>query len=237
MRDHARPAARRHLRPRIDALEGRQMLTADGAKLLDFGLAKSLSGAGPGGGATTSTLIGVGVIAGTLQYMAPEQIEGQPVDERCDIFAFGAIVYEMLAGRAAFTGDTVSATMAAILIGQPAPLRDIPSALAEVIAKCLAKRPADRIGSAAEIVEALKTPAFAPNLTGMFERPRSPSIWMAVAAIAVIAVVGDGKEIMVALLLARDHYTALRSRMVLDRIADEVAEHLLERRRMSGELR
>ena len=55
---------------------------------------------------TASTLVGVGVIAGTLQYMAPEQIDGQPVDERCDIFALGVILYEMLAGRPAFAGDT-----------------------------------------------------------------------------------------------------------------------------------
>ena len=72
---------------------------------------------------TSSTLIGAGAIAGTLQYMAPEQIDGKPVDERCDIFALGVILYEMLAGRPAFTGDVPSAVMAAILTSQPVPLR------------------------------------------------------------------------------------------------------------------
>jgi tetratricopeptide (TPR) repeat protein len=179
-----------------DLKPGNVMLTADGAKLLDFGLAKRLSGPDPANGATTSTLIGVGVIAGTLQYMAPEQIDGQPVDERCDIFAFGAILYEMLAGRPAFAGDTASSTMAAILIGQPAPLRtvlpDVPPALVNVVAKCLAKKPSERWSSAAEMAEALKTPAvatFATFSTGTFEPPSARSIWAAVAAIALIAVV------------------------------------------------
>src|SRR5262249_24167081 len=140
-----------------DLKPGNVMLNAGGAKLLDFGLAKQLSGPDLANGATTSTLIGVGVIAGTLQYMAPELIDGQPVDERCDIFAFGAILYEMRAGRPAFSGDTASATMAAILIKQPVPLRtllpDVPSALARVVTKCLAKRPAERWDSAAEMAE------------------------------------------------------------------------------------
>ena len=135
------------------------MLTATGVKLLDFGLAKWLSGPSEAG-VTSSTLIGVGLIAGTLQYMAPEQIDGQPVDERCDIFALGAIIYEMLAGRPAFSGDTASSTMAAILVGQPAPLRNlhsgVPPALIDIVAKCLAKRPADRWTSAADLADALR---------------------------------------------------------------------------------
>src|SRR3989449_1435620 len=170
------------------------MLTPPGAKLLDFGLAKWLSGPELGGGVTSSTLIGVGVIAGTLQYMAPEQIEGQPVDERCDIFALGAILYEMLAGRPAFAGDTVSSTMASILIGQPAPLRtllpDVSPALANVVTKCLAKRPAERWSSAADVAAALRSPTVATIATGRFERLGTRAALFAALAIVVLGVIG-----------------------------------------------
>ena len=176
-----------------DLKPGNVMLTPTGAKLLDFGLAKWLSGPELGGGVTSSTLIGVGVIAGTLQYMAPEQIEGQAVDERCDIFALGAILYEMLAGRPAFSGDTVSSTMAAILIGQPAPLRtllpDVSPALANVVTKCLAKRPAERWSSAADVAVALRSPETV-TVAGRFDRLRTRPALMAALAILVLGVIG-----------------------------------------------
>jgi len=176
-----------------DLKPGNVMLTPTGAKLLDFGLAKWLSGPELGGGVTSSTLIGVGVIAGTLQYMAPEQIEGQQVDERCDIFALGAILYEMLAGRPAFSGDTVSSTMAAILIGQPAPLRtllpDVSPALANVVTKCLAKRPAERWSSAADVAVALRSPETV-TVAGRFDRLRTRPALMAALAILVLGVIG-----------------------------------------------
>jgi TolB-like protein len=136
------------------------MLTRTAAKLLDFGIAKRLSGFELASGMTSSTLIGAGAIAGTLPYMAPEQIDGQPVDERCDIFTVGVILYEMLAGRPAFSGDTPSSVMAAILTSQPLLLRslrpEVPAALAKVVAKCLAKRPADRWPSAVAVAVALR---------------------------------------------------------------------------------
>jgi tetratricopeptide (TPR) repeat protein/TolB-like protein len=175
-----------------DLKPGNVMLTPSGAKLLDFGLAKYLSGSEPGGGVTSSTLIGVGVIAGTLQYMAPEQIEGQPLDERCDIFALGAILYEMLAGRPAFSGDTVSSTMASILIGQPTPLRtllpDVSPSLAGVVAKCLAKRPADRWSSAGEVAAALRSPVSAAGAAARVNRLFTRRSLVAVAALVVAAV-------------------------------------------------
>jgi serine/threonine protein kinase/tetratricopeptide (TPR) repeat protein/TolB-like protein len=143
-----------------DLKPGNVMLTPMGAKLLDFGVAKWLSGRDGSTAATNSTLIGAGTIAGTLQYMAPEQIEGKPVDERCDIFALGVILYEMLSGRHAFTTDTPSATVAGILSAQPVPLRDflpeISQALAKVVGKCLAKRPTERFQSADEVAAALR---------------------------------------------------------------------------------
>ena len=173
-----------------DLKPGNVMLTPTGAKLLDFGLAKSLSDASPGSAVTSSTLIGVGVIAGTLPYMAPEQIEGQPLDARCDIFALGAILYEMLSGQRAFSGDTVSSTMASILIGQPAPLGavlpNILPSLADVVAKCLAKRPADRWSSAAEVAAALRNPDMAA--TGRAHRRFTRRALIAAAALIVAAV-------------------------------------------------
>ena len=175
-----------------DLKPGNVMLTPTGAKLLDFGLAKSLSGPELGSGVTSSTLIGVGVIAGTLQYMAPEQIEGQSLDERCDIFALGAILYEMLAGRPAFSGDTVSSTMASILIGQPTPLGTLlPSvspSLANVVGKCLAKRPADRWPSAADVAVALRNPETATTGAGRVNRLFTRRALMATVALMVAAV-------------------------------------------------
>jgi tetratricopeptide (TPR) repeat protein/TolB-like protein len=142
-----------------DLKPGNVMLTHAGAKVLDFGLAKWLAGPADRG-VTSSTLIGAGTIAGTLQYMVPEQIDGKPADERCDIFAFGVVLYEMLAGRPAFAGDEPSAVMAAILTAQPVPIRtlqpDVPAALARIVTRCLAKKLADRWQSADEVAAALR---------------------------------------------------------------------------------
>jgi serine/threonine protein kinase/tetratricopeptide (TPR) repeat protein len=179
-----------------DLKPGNVMVTASGVKLLDFGLAKWLAGSAQSG-VTSSTLIGVGLIAGTLQYMAPEQIDGQPVDERCDIFAFGAILYEMVAGRPAFSGETPSTTMAAILVGQPVPLRSVQPeaspALTNVIARCLAKRPSERWASAAEVAAALRTlrTSAIPLISHIFARPfeRFQTRRSRVAALAMAAVI------------------------------------------------
>jgi serine/threonine-protein kinase len=108
-------ASRRDLKP------GNVMLTKSGAKLLDFGLAK-LAGHGEQAAAaqlasvTRSTpLTGEGVIVGTLQYMAPEQLEGKPADARTDLWAVGAILYEMLTGKRAFEGTSAASLIGAIL--------------------------------------------------------------------------------------------------------------------------
>jgi len=182
-----------------DLKPGNVMLTAGGAKLLDFGLAKSLAGADRGVDVTGSTLIGVGVIGGTLQYMAPEQIDGKPVDGRCDIFALGVILYEMLAGRPAFAKETPSETVAGILGAQPVSLQAlVPSlspALADVVATCLAKRPADRFQSALQVAGALRqldaTPqARAATGSGMTRWLRARGAWVALVLAAVAVVTG-----------------------------------------------
>jgi tetratricopeptide (TPR) repeat protein/TolB-like protein len=150
---HSHGLVHRDLKP------GNVVLTPTGAKLLDFGLAKWLSDAKPHP-ATTSTLVGAGAIAGTLPYMAPEQLEGRPVDGRADIFALGVILYEMLAGRPPFAGDTPSATIAAILTRQPLTLRSVvpglSSDLSRIVSTCLAKRPDERWESAQGLRAALR---------------------------------------------------------------------------------
>jgi serine/threonine protein kinase len=98
-------------------------LRPDGTvKVLDFGLAKALASDGTesvGASTVTSPATGVGTILGTAAYMAPEQARGKPVDKRADIWAFGAVLYEMLSGRRVFGGDTVSDTLAAVLTSDP----------------------------------------------------------------------------------------------------------------------
>jgi tetratricopeptide (TPR) repeat protein/TolB-like protein len=183
-----------------DLKPGNVMLSGSMVKLLDFGVAKWLSGNEPGGPMTSSTLIGAGVIAGTLQYMAPEQIDGKPVDERCDIFALGVILYEMLAGQPAFSSATPSATMAAILTAQPPPLDtivpELPTGLTEVVAKCLAKRPDDRWQSADAVAAALRhlggerplTNAAATRPISQHAQPSTRTMWVGGAIVAAVLI-------------------------------------------------
>ena len=129
------------------------LLTDNGAKLLDFGLAK-LHEAGADAALPTDSqrLTGPGVIMGTPQYMAPEQIEGKPVDSRTDVFAFGCVWFEMLTGKKAFTGETSASLMAAILRGDPPELpTDFSPALRHALGQCLAKNPEARWQSMADL--------------------------------------------------------------------------------------
>ena len=103
------------------------MLTKSGVKLLDFGLAKLHPGkaAGPFSEAVTyagASLTERGTILGTLHYMAPEQLEGKDADARSDIFALGAVIYEMTTGKRAFDGKSPASVIAAILEREPAPI-------------------------------------------------------------------------------------------------------------------
>jgi eukaryotic-like serine/threonine-protein kinase len=137
-------------------------LTRDGTvKILDFGLAKLVEGA-PDGEAETLThaptgATALGRVLGTVAYMAPEQARGLPVDHRADIFAFGVVLYEMLAGQRPFRGETATDTVAAILKEEPPPLpEDVPRALQAVVTRCLAKRPEQRFSSAQDLALALQ---------------------------------------------------------------------------------
>jgi Tol biopolymer transport system component len=139
-------------------------ITSDGhAKILDFGLAK-LHEAEPAlaGGTmlpTTAPATTPGVVLGTVGYMAPEQVRGQHADHRADIFAFGAVLYEMLSGRRAFHRDTSAETMTAILKDEPPELSSssisLSPALQRVVTRCLEKNPAARFQSAGDLAFAL----------------------------------------------------------------------------------
>ncbi len=149
-----------------DLKPGNIMLTKTGAKLLDFGLAKlrkpGTTGAEGFPDATTEDvrLTEPGTLMGTLPYMAPEQLEGQEADARTDIFAFGAVVHEMITGKRAFEGKSQASLISAILKDAPPLLSTVqplaPTLLDHVLQRCLAKEPDDRWQSASDVEAALQ---------------------------------------------------------------------------------
>jgi len=126
----------------------------DTIKVLDFGLAKRVDSL-PADGLTFSARTRHGAVLGTPAYMAPEQAQGRPIDARSDIFAFGAVLYEMLAGRLAFSGDSEVSTLMAVISSAPAPLHGVPADLARVMMRCLEKNPQARYASGTELRAAL----------------------------------------------------------------------------------
>jgi serine/threonine protein kinase len=156
---HRKGITHRDLKP------GNIMLTKSGTKLLDFGLAKLTQEAAPAIPDSQlptmkSAITGEGTILGTLQYMAREQVEAKEVDARTDIFAFGAVVYEMATGRKAFEGKTSASVMAKILEAEPPSMASLqpmtPPALDRVVKKCLAKEPEKRWQAASDVCDELK---------------------------------------------------------------------------------
>lgn len=191
-----------------DLKPGNVMLTKSGAKLLDFGLAKpsALAAVAAPGNASLATLTSAaqpvtqrGMISGTFQYMAPEQLQGKEADARSDIFALGALLYEGATGKPAFTGQSQISVMSAILEREPEPISVTnaasPPALDFVLRTCMAKDPDQRFQTAHDVGLQLKwiaghtAPAVA--LPGLRGRKRIPSwIGWAVAAVAVLAALG-----------------------------------------------
>ena len=168
------------------------MLTKSGAKLLDFGLAKTATAAVEMHAATMQKpLTQEGTILGTFQYMAPEQLEGAEADARTDIFALGTVLYEMATGRRAFDGRTKTSLIAAIVGGQPAPLREAqplaPSALDHVISNCLEKDPERRWQSAYDVATELEWAASTTTDTAVPRRTRW--YWPAAAALLALAAI------------------------------------------------
>jgi serine/threonine protein kinase len=147
-----------------DLKPGNIMLTKAGAKLMDFGLAKAVPAVVPPSSNLTMTLstpagshplTEQGTVVGTFQYMSPEQVEGKEADARSDIFALGAVLYEMATGRRAFEGKTTASVLAAVLERHPVPIGSIqpmaPPALDKVVKTCLSKDPDERWHAAYDV--------------------------------------------------------------------------------------
>jgi serine/threonine protein kinase/Tol biopolymer transport system component len=197
-----------------DLKPGNIMLTKSGAKLMDFGLAKPVTGtisavarassqtpSPPTISVTALSAPGApfterGTILGTLPYMAPETIQGQPADVRSDIFSFGCVLYEMVSGRRAFTGESRLTIAAAILEKNPQPMSSLqpltPAALEHVMLRCLMKDPGERWQSSRDLSRELKWISEGARLTQASEsasRPRGKlrqNLAWGVAALCVV---------------------------------------------------
>src|SRR5262245_1303168 len=195
---HRRGIVHRDIKP------GNIMLTASGVKLLDFGLAKLSAPTGKAVVAGLSDeptqsadISGTHTILGTLRYMAPEQLEGRDADARTDIFALGAVLYEMATGHRAFRHHTDAGTISAILTRDPVPMVDrqpqTPQNFQFVVDVCLAKNPDDRWQSARDLARALtwirESGPWSKPTPGLrwWQRRRR---WLAAAVVALVTVAG-----------------------------------------------
>ena len=192
---HSKGIIHRDLKP------GNIMLTAAGAKLLDFGLARHewrepIEGEYKSPPAPTVDT----QVVGTLPYMSPERLRGTGTGSRGDIFAFGAVLYEMLAGRRAFQGSTSADTVAAVEREEPRNLRefvkDVPADLERIIRRCLRKQPEERYPSMSEIERELEDCALALGITSgissraVFLRAKRPRILIPLVVILLVIVAG-----------------------------------------------
>ena len=188
---HRKGIVHRDLKP------GNILLTKSGVKVLDFGLAKiehapavdSLSQVET----QAASLTAEGSILGTLPYMSPEQVEGHDADARSDIFAFGVVLYELIAGTRPFTGKTQANLVASILKEEPRPLFEMqprtPRGLAEVVRTCLEKDPEKRWQSARDVRHALRWMAAQPPPS---IPARSVRVWQGLAVLMAAIALGIG---------------------------------------------
>jgi Tol biopolymer transport system component len=189
---HARGIVHRDLKPE------NLFLTKDGRiKILDFGLAKATAASAGASIATGFADTEAGTVLGTVGYMAPEQVRGEPADARSDIFALGATLYEMLTGQRAFSRGSAVETMNAILKEEPPEIApeagaSIPGAIQAILARCLEKRPEDRFHSAHDLALALQAAASGRATTSSVERaaPAKSRVlpWAAAAAAVCLAI-------------------------------------------------
>ncbi len=199
-RAHREGIVHRDLKP------GNIMLTKSGAKLLDFGLAKPQAAVATHAALTAMTtgqpLTAEGMIVGTFQYMAPEQLEGREADARSDIFSFGAVLYEMTTGRRAFDGKNQASVIASVLASDPPPISSVapmsPPALDRLVRTCLAKDPEERWQTVHDLklqlqaIEELGSQAGVPKRVIAVRRYRNRIVWGVMAAgwlLAIAAVI------------------------------------------------
>lgn len=237
---HARGVVHRDVKP------ANAMLGTDGiVKLVDFGVAKVVG----------STLTRTGATPGTMAYMSPEQVRGEAVDHRADLWALGVVLYEMLAGRRPFEGDSDAATLHAITTTRPARLRAIrpdvpPPALDRIVARALAKERTKRFQSAHEMLTALRRAERAAGETPAERRRRTRRtlslvaaavvaciliavpVWRRVAISRVLASIprieqlaADGRFVA-AYALAEPAQRVLASDTTLQRLMEDIADHL-----------
>jgi serine/threonine protein kinase len=172
-------------------------ITPDGkVKVLDFGLAKAMESTPSTTLSNSPTLLTVaasnaGAILGTAAYMSPEQAKGKPVDKRADIWAFGVVLYEILTGRMLFSGETVSETMAAVMMKEPdwhALPENTPTRICELLRRCLIKDPRSRLRDIGEARIAIDLAQSGPETTALtplaVSRPERP--WMLFSVVATL---------------------------------------------------